>query len=406
MTEPQGKRRTKGSIYDEPDDRDASKMEALWRLLGVSSEDAGEETLPARVVSHGNESMMHDTSPVTEAPPVTSPSPVKNATVLNFTPGKYPAPEQVRDSSPVQDGSLPHSPQRVGVSALMNDSTPASRYDSQPVNDAAALGNMAQFGVLALLHCVLPTEGGTLRVAALARAAGISKRNLQAHLAALEAAGMIATTHAGQDGKGVVFRTGGGYFTPCSCSCVVKETTTTAPDEGTCTSEKTNYGARSNTSEQFRTGAKSFTGMTERLETKRYRESIFLSILAAKRQPEEFPLQTLDELRAVAREKGIPYACAVILEHLPRAKTNPGGFLHRILSEGNAAPSPARLEAGRDIVEEVLPAMKKQIGEEILPADWNAAARRVFLAARASDLDTVKAVRESVLERMRRFCEA
>ena len=82
------------------------------------------------------------------------------------------------------------------------------------------------------------------------------------------------------------------------------------------------------------------------------------------------------------------------------------GFLHRILSEGNAAPPPVRLEAGRDIAEEVLPALKKQIGEEILPADWLAAARKVSLAARASDLDTVKAVRESVLERMRRFCEA
>lgn len=305
-----------------------------------------------------------------------------------ISPVKNTSPGDAKKITPVKKSLL--GEQAKNILPAKKISPVAADYFGFAIDACVAATSLAAFGFLTVLHAILPPEGGLLRVNALARALGLSRRTLQIQLQGLEEAGVIQCGNISQEGREIFF-TGAGNFTrekffATSSSCSLETTTTTTA------SAETRAGVEKNTGD--------FNAVLRRHKEASFRSGIFAALLASGVKPEQMPDAMVFRLVRMAENTSIEDVAALVLEYVPRAKSNPAGYLHGVIEKGGTASTASREKAAAVLT--ALEAIRKEIGVEILPDDWIAAVRVLKMQATR---ENALLRQTELIERMDRFAK-
>jgi hypothetical protein len=384
----------KKKLYDEDDLTQDPKMAAMWSLLGVGMPETESKHNDAPEGVRKSAPVQH-TAPVKESAPVKDTAPLAGAENCTGAEKRTGAPAESRTGAENRTSQPMQETAPVRKSAPVNDAAPV-QYNA-PADDAATdavrtLKNWAQFGFLAFLRMTLPPDGGLLRVGELSRDTGMCVRQIQTHLAALESAGFIETVSKGQDGRGVVFRTGAESLTTRSCCCILdskesKETTTTDNEV---------Y----RTGEGKRTDAESRTGYRHIIDASK-RALVFFAMLTARKQPETLSGTAVSRLVGFIEDTSDENAVAMILECAPRARDNISAYLIGAVEKG-ASPSVASVERAKNVIE-CARKVRERIQDTILWRDWIKAAETFGIRIPKLSEEGAEAAQAQLLERLARF---
>lgn len=245
-----------------------------------------------------------------------------------------------------------------------------------PLFELTDLIGMSSLGMLMLLRHVLPSEGGIIRVNALARSIGMSANNIRVQLELLQSKGLIATHSGGNEGKWVSFT----HDLLKSIENPFK------------TSDLANDTAQNMPGKIFSVGK-----FTYPLRCKEF----FFSCNKIGKTPEDFQPLVIDRWIAVNESSTNVHAVALILEFLPQAKTNASAFLHSIM-EKQVMPSQGKMTAAQELLEAAGDVIKK-IGEEILPKDWMRAAESLGFRIRQGTIQELISQQTVIEDRIENF---
>ena len=231
-------------------------------------------------------------------------------------------------------------------------------YSSPILSFAADLG-MATFSMALLLRHLLPPEGGTIRVGALARSLGMSQNNVRFHLDALQSKGIIFSATGGPKGRLIQF------LSPLLTEQKSLDFFCTTLNEET---------KEDDTEKVLLKGVNRYTF------TLRLKEFAF-ACFHLRLDPYAFRPSVLEKWIRISEKKSAEYAFALLLELFSTPKNNPSAYLEKVL-ENLPEPALTTLERARDFLD-VMKRFNDKIGVDVLPKDWAALAGKLGIKVRS-----------------------
>jgi DNA-binding transcriptional ArsR family regulator len=283
--------------------------------------------------------------------------------------------------------------------------------------------SLAALGMLFLLHSLLPSSGGRIKVDRIVSATGMSKSNILAQLDALENVGLITTLTRDISGRLISFSPGiendiGTKFemgtesdkdSSCYFNKLKTTTTTLTPKKGM--DIETNMGAESNTDCEISTRIgndtevntiKHFDTMLKNklhnniVSLKFSAQEFFFVAKASKVGIDKLTEQCFKHYHYIKGNMGGKYANGLFLALLSKAKDNPTAYVVKAIQQGATASPDDEIRA--ENVTKAGESIFKEIGVDILRKDLENAL--CLLSSNGQSQETIQQECRIFVERM------